>query len=245
MCEISITSCFWSGSGQEQLSHSAGALVFPSPTDQEALGSTELKPRQPLLGQESAALGWVGATGRGRVLFCLNSFLCSKRQSGDNSVWSETMLTALSHLASTAGLGGPKHISFTNHTKALSSYFEAEDVPDFAFRNKGNYFVTHGCCLPTPPPNDTTAWLNSTEKTQACQGPAISLHLRLNSQPKANLCKGSLSFLHLKWRGMLQVWEEQGAQHHICPARYTTQCGTDLSKALCSYSDVKGSAGLN
>lgn len=96
--EISIISCFWSGSGQEQLSHSAGALVFPFPADQEALGSMEIKPRQPFIVQESTALGWVGATGKGRFLFCLNLFLCPKWQYGNNSVRYGTTVTGLSHL---------------------------------------------------------------------------------------------------------------------------------------------------
>lgn len=102
LCEISITSCFWSGSGQEQLSHSAGALVFPSPTDQEALGSMEIEPRQPFTVQESTALGWVGAMGKGQSLFCLNWFLCPKRQYGNNSVGDEATVTGLSHLTYTA-----------------------------------------------------------------------------------------------------------------------------------------------
>jgi len=97
--EISITSCFWSGSGQEQLSHSAGALVFPSLTDQEALGSMEIKPRQLFIAQESAALGWVGAMGKGQFLFCLNLFLCPKGQYGNNSVSYKTVVTGLSHLS--------------------------------------------------------------------------------------------------------------------------------------------------
>lgn len=88
--EISITSCFWSGSGQEQLSHSAGALVFPSPTGQEALGSMEIKLRQPFTVQESTALGWVKATARGHFLFCLNLFLCPKWQHGNTNVRFET-----------------------------------------------------------------------------------------------------------------------------------------------------------
>lgn len=89
-CEISITSCFWSGSGQEQLSHSAGALVFPSPMGQEAPGSLEIKLREPLAVQESTALGWVKAAARGQVLFCLNLFLCPKWQHGNNNVRYET-----------------------------------------------------------------------------------------------------------------------------------------------------------
>lgn len=89
-CEISITSCFWSGSGQEQLSHSAGALVFPSLMGQEALGSMEIKLRQPFTVQESTALGWVKATARGQFLFCLNLFLCPKWQHGNNNVRCET-----------------------------------------------------------------------------------------------------------------------------------------------------------
>lgn len=48
-------------SGQVQVknsfSHSAGALVFPSSADQEALGSMEIKLRQSFTVQESFALG--------------------------------------------------------------------------------------------------------------------------------------------------------------------------------------------
>lgn len=88
--EISITSCFWSGSGQEELSHSAGALVFPSLTGQEALGSMEIKLRQPFTVQGSIALGWVKAMARGHFLFCLNLFLGPKWQHGNTNVRCET-----------------------------------------------------------------------------------------------------------------------------------------------------------
>lgn len=43
--------------GQEQLSHSARAVVFPSLADQEALGTMEIKLRWPLIVQESFRLG--------------------------------------------------------------------------------------------------------------------------------------------------------------------------------------------
>lgn len=174
------------------------------------------KPSWDSLSQCRKALLWAGSQQRAKVDFYF-VWTCSSVQSGSMEIaWSvrpRQRVWATSPIWHDLEIGNTSHLQMT--VMMLLSYLSAEDVPDFAFDRRDSSFVTHGCCLPTPPPHDNHRMTKLNRENTSTQRACNSLHPRLNTQPKRTSRKGSLSFLQLKWRERLQVWEQQGLQHQI------------------------------
>lgn len=147
-----------------------------------------MKPRWPFTAQESSALGWLGAAGKGRFLFCLNWFLCPEWQRGNNNVRYQIVVTGLSHLTCMPRLGDLKRVWFANDANSASLLFVSRVSPDFAFSSENGYFATHGCCLfPPAPPCDIATWPTELNRRNTSMQCACKFAPRAQCSAKDNL----------------------------------------------------------